>query len=146
MQHLASHCNTLQHTATQEFYASADRRMRRSGYAISLHFTVTHCNTMQHTATHCNTLQYTAAHCNAGNMCVSSIFACPAAATPSHGSALQHLTTHCNTLQHRKYVRQQIVACAAAATPTHLLPQLLLRAPTFRTQSCAISSLLRHCR
>jgi len=36
---LATHCNTLQHTAT-------------------------HCNTLQHTATHCNTLQHTATHCN----------------------------------------------------------------------------------
>ena len=34
---LATHCNTLQHTAT-------------------------HCNTLQHTATHCNTLQHTATH------------------------------------------------------------------------------------
>jgi len=34
--HTATHCNTLQHTAT-------------------------HC---KHTATHCNTLQYTATHCN----------------------------------------------------------------------------------
>ena len=32
---IATHCNTLQHTAT-------------------------HCNTLQHTATHCNTLQHTA--------------------------------------------------------------------------------------
>jgi len=34
---MATHCNTLQHTAT-------------------------HCNTLQHTATHCNTLQHTATH------------------------------------------------------------------------------------
>jgi len=25
---------------------------------------VTHCNTLQHTATHCNTLQHTATHCS----------------------------------------------------------------------------------
>ena len=36
---IATHCNTLQHTAT-------------------------HCNTLQHTVTHCNTLQHTATHCN----------------------------------------------------------------------------------
>jgi len=34
---IATHCNTLQHTAT-------------------------HCNTLQHTATHCNTLQHTEKH------------------------------------------------------------------------------------
>jgi len=48
-----SHCNTLQHTATQH--------------------TATHCNTLQHTATHCsrslrygtlNTLQHSATLCN----------------------------------------------------------------------------------
>jgi len=41
MQHAATHCNTLQRTAT-----------------------ATHCNTLQHTATHWNTLQHTATHCN----------------------------------------------------------------------------------
>ena len=42
LQHTATHCNTLQHTA------------------ITLQHTATHCNTLQHTATHCNTLQLTA--------------------------------------------------------------------------------------
>jgi len=28
-----------------------------------IHYTATHCNTLQHTATHCNTLQHTAPHC-----------------------------------------------------------------------------------
>jgi hypothetical protein len=34
------------------------RDTSRVGYDMS------HCNTLQHTATHCNTLQYTATHCN----------------------------------------------------------------------------------
>jgi len=38
LQHTATHCNTLQHTAR--------------------------CNTLQHTATHHNTLQHTTPHCN----------------------------------------------------------------------------------
>jgi len=42
----ATHCNTLQHTATH--------------FILSL--TATHCNTLQHTATHCNTLQHTWFH------------------------------------------------------------------------------------
>jgi len=28
-----------------------------------IHYTATHCNTLQHTATHCNTLQHSAPHC-----------------------------------------------------------------------------------
>ena len=42
----ATHCNTLQHTATR------------------MQHTATHCNTLQRTATHCNTLQHTVTHCN----------------------------------------------------------------------------------
>jgi len=47
-QHTATHCNTLQHTATHAY----------GGHAQP------HCNTLQHTATYCNTLQHTATHCN----------------------------------------------------------------------------------
>jgi len=47
---LATHCNTLQHTATH--------------CESVLQHTATHCNTLQHTATHCNTLQHTATHYN----------------------------------------------------------------------------------
>ena len=59
----ATHCNTLQHTATQET-------------DVCCVCVVIHCNTLQHTATqetavccvcvviHCNTLQHTATHCN----------------------------------------------------------------------------------
>jgi len=38
LQHIATHCNTLQHTATH------------------LQHITTHCNTLQHTAAHCSTL------------------------------------------------------------------------------------------
>ena len=46
---LASHCNTLQHTAT---------------YCNTLQHTATHYNTLQHSATHYNTLRHSATHCN----------------------------------------------------------------------------------
>ena len=68
-QHTATHCNALQHTATQ----------------IAMQRTATHCNTLQQnyrcltdktTSAHCNTLQHTATHYDA-----------------------QHTATHCNTLQ-----------------------------------------------
>jgi len=42
--HVATHCNTLQHTAAQ-------------------------CNTLQHIATHCNTLQHTATHLVVVSLC-----------------------------------------------------------------------------
>jgi len=44
---MATHCNTLQHTAT-----------------YTTHFCILSCSTLQHTATHYNTLQHTATHCN----------------------------------------------------------------------------------
>ena len=45
---LATHCNTLQHSAT---------------HCTTLQHTFQHCSTMQHTAWHCNTLHHTASHC-----------------------------------------------------------------------------------
>jgi len=61
MQHTATHCSTLQHTAIHK--------------KLTNEIDATHCNTLQHTATHCNTqetdkrdwcntLQHTATHCN----------------------------------------------------------------------------------
>jgi len=49
---------------------------------------MTHCDTLQHTATHCSTLQHTAAHCNTLQH------------TATHCNTLQHTATHYNTLQH----------------------------------------------
>ena len=89
LQHTATHCNTLQHTAT------------------------THCNSLQHTATHCNTLQHTYITLQQASRLSTWI---PAAKTktlsPEDVSAvilgshtatrytsLQHTATYCNTLQ-----------------------------------------------
>jgi len=72
LQHTATHCNTLQHTAHCT-------TLLPSGCPA------THCNTLYHTATHCNTLQHTALPSG-----------CPA----THCTTLYHTATHCNTLQH----------------------------------------------
>jgi len=70
----ATHCNTLQHTAThcktrcnalQHTATHLTRTPHVSSCAtllvcfITLQHTAIHCNTLQHTATHCNTLQLT---------------------------------------------------------------------------------------
>jgi len=66
---------------------------------FKIHSRVRHCpmavhyNTLQHTATHCNTLQHTATHCNIP----SRVRHCPVA---SQHNTLQHNTaTHFNLLQ-----------------------------------------------
>jgi len=53
---------------------------------------ISHCNTLQHTATHCNTLQHTATHCNTLQR------------TATHCHTLPHTATHCNALQ-RTYIQ-----------------------------------------
>ena len=61
-QHTATHCNTLQHTATPVSLA-----LDCTGRANTLQHTATHCNThflgfrLKRT---CHTLQHTATHCN----------------------------------------------------------------------------------
>ena len=62
-QHTASHCNTLHHTAAQTDLLT---RQRTASHCITLHRTAAQTDllTLQHTASHCNTLQHTAAHCN----------------------------------------------------------------------------------
>ena len=57
LQHTATHCNTLQHTATRSFHEWHDSFVSVTGLNV---YSATHCNTLQHSATHCNTLQHTA--------------------------------------------------------------------------------------
>ena len=97
--HTATHCNTLQHSATQTTHcnrwqrgAVLDKGTRELRLAVVrgqlgsvgrgwLHHgrytAVTHCNN-NNTAAHCNTLQYAAILCN----------------------TLQYAAIHCNTLEH----------------------------------------------
>ena len=50
----ATHCDTLQHTATHY------KTLQSTTWGRCL--PATHCDTLQHTTTHCNTLQHTAEH------------------------------------------------------------------------------------
>jgi len=100
LQHIATHCNTLQQARQttnhakgwKYLYYTTYRRKKKKEEGNTLHHsttsaatrnstlqhTATHCNTLQHTATHYSTLQHTATPCN----------------------TLQRTATHCNTLQH----------------------------------------------
>jgi len=51
---------------------------------------ITHCNTLQHTATYCQTLQHTAKHCN----------------------TMQHTAAHCSTRQHSATQSCAAVCCS----------------------------------
>jgi len=59
LQHIATHCNTLQHAATR--YNKRRRQMDTRGVDSR---TATHCNTLQHAATCCNMLQRAATRGN----------------------------------------------------------------------------------
>jgi len=101
LQHTATHCNTLQHAAT-ELRATPAIGATRTATHTATHI-AKHCNTLQHNTTypaidlratvahahcntHCNTLQHTATHCNTQQQ------------TATHCNTLQHTATHCNTL------------------------------------------------
>jgi len=84
LQHTATHCNTLQHTATDLYLTSlkeilyvqnvlmSSRKTSRKIYHLERHHLERRQiyiwrllkTSLQHTATHCNTLQHTATHCN----------------------------------------------------------------------------------
>jgi len=104
LQHMATHRNTLQHTATETLCVPIVTR-RKTPQHIATHRNRDYvcpdsinCNTLQHTATHCNTLQAQTVrvpmltHRNALQH------------TATHRNPLQHTATHCISLQHRLYV------------------------------------------
>jgi len=86
MSHTATHCNTLQHTATvvwlQQSNHDTSHVHRRD---ITWH--VTHCNTLQHPATHCNSSMTSAIQ--------SRHISCPYARCHMTCHTLQHTATHC---------------------------------------------------
>ena len=59
---MVTHCNTMQHTATQ--CSTKQQTSRRDMGSLSSEMCITLSNTLQHTATHCNTLQHSATLCN----------------------------------------------------------------------------------
>ena len=101
MHHTATHCNTLQHTAT----ALAGNSTCAPPPPSATQHNASHCNN----ATHCNTLQHTAPHCNTlhqrqqATAPVLLLFRQPRNTlqhTATHCSTPQHTATHCTTLQH----------------------------------------------
>ena len=88
LQHAATCCNTLQHTATYSWHSRRGVSCRL-GAATKTNATVG-C-TLQHAATRCNTLQHAATRCN----------------------TLQHAATRCNTLQHAATRCSILMACRA---------------------------------
>ena len=95
MQHTATHCNTLQHTATTTCICYVKNSIT-DGEKECMYLT---CNTLQHIATHCNTLQHTATTttciCYVKNSIVDGEKECMYLTC----NTLQHIATHCNTLQ-----------------------------------------------
>ena len=111
----ASHCNSLQPTATlrnSNLYMTVQQSqdgdpslkkhtlLHTAARCSARKHTAAHYSTLQHTAAHCSTLQHTAAHCSTLRL------------TAAHYYALQYATTHCNTLQrtvtHRNSNRKMI--------------------------------------
>jgi len=96
----ATHCNTLQHTATHSIHAATSECMHL------MHAAATHCNTLQHTATHCNTLHICISYTCRTNVYTCHIHTHTLCNTLQHTpckvlcNTLQHITTHHNTLQH----------------------------------------------
>jgi len=88
---MATHCNTLQHTATH------CNTLQHTVFITRCEVDMRHGDTLQHTATHCNTLQHTATHCNTPYSLqdMKSIWD-----MVTHCNTLQHTATHCKTLQH----------------------------------------------
>ena len=100
MQHTATHCNTLQHTAWGRAWwlgrcwwycnASIFTPCNTLWHTTPRQHTAAPCNTLHHTASHCNTLHHTATHCNTLLGVVESRVWC---------SVLQCLAGWCSVLQ-----------------------------------------------
>ena len=101
LQHIATHCPTLQRTATTHSDGESRVRGYRGYDSLTLKGAATHCNTLQHTETHCNILQHTATRCNAQTRWREQITWTQKLGLTHSGrrcNTLQHTATHCNTL------------------------------------------------
>ena len=102
---IATHCNTLQHTATPY-----NPLQHTATYCNTLQHTATHYNTLQHSATPCNTLQHTATHCNTLHHTAS--YCNTLEHTTTHHNTPQHIATRCNTLQRTATTRMLVEVVA----------------------------------
>jgi len=111
MQHVATHCNTLQHTSIclcnvcwlQNTATLCDTLQHTTTHCNTLHNTTTHCKILQRTTAHCNTLQHTSTHYNTLQhtwMCLLMVRVLATTDLQHSCNALQHIATHYNTLQH----------------------------------------------
>jgi len=121
--HTATHCNTMQDTAThfntsatQLQYTARLQDMKSMGLVsvrdivLTLQHTATYYKTLQHTVTHCNTLQHdcntTATRCNTtATQLQHTLFpeemkSMGFMSVTDMSPTFQHTATHCNTLQH----------------------------------------------
>ena len=129
LQPTATHCNSLQFTATHYnahdlltgvaqcslWFGSVSVRPTHSRKQIS-----THCNSLQLTATHCNSLQLTATHCNTHYTIYVQVWRgvpCGWGRYSDSERLLQLTATHCNSLQltafhyYAHYLRTDVAQC-----------------------------------
>jgi len=134
LQHTATHCNTLQHTALAQ--GSYAEKIHRTAIGNILQHIATHCNQLQHTATHYNTLpEHTANHCNTlkriethyntlqrttihslSTLQTTATYCNEMKHTAMHCNTRQRTATHCTTLQHAAAHEMQR---SAINTPQH---------------------------
>ena len=108
MQHSATQCNTVQHSATHSNRVMLPTSFPRTRALITC--TATHCNTLQQLLasccrrpSHCDTLQHTATHCNTRH--------------PSHEQELSSraMCTCCCPIHYRDVPSN----CSAGSPPLH---------------------------
>jgi len=124
LQHTATHCNTLQRTATHRLQHFATYS---TPLLLPLHRDAkqhTHCHTMQHTETH---RKYTATHCSLPVSTLLSILPSAVEAfehiesiftNAIHCNTRQHIATRCNTLQHAATHYNTRVSAVLSILPT----------------------------
>jgi len=95
----ATHCNTLQHTAT--LYCNTLQHTHNPATPATGMLPVhSHCSTLPHTATHCNTLlQHTATHTHTCNACNRHAANTLWARRLWNGTVLQCVAACCRVLQ-----------------------------------------------
>ena len=129
VQHTATHCNTLQHTATHTLQPTATHTLQP---------TATHCNALHHTVLYCNILQLTSRHCHTlplrfcGGGVVQNIAV--------HYSALRCVALCCSALR--------CVAVCCSVTPPHPAPPHLCRlwcAAVGQMCPVAVCCIVLHC-
>jgi len=136
-QRTATHCNTLQLTATS---TPCNWRKTCLRCRATNSFEVAHCNNaLQHTATHCNGNTLQPAHDVTHMWCHERIRGRSLqqrAAT--HCSALQHTATHCNSLQLQH-------TATGARRVSHVAPRTHSRSLTATTHCNTLQHTATYC-